>query len=584
MHVRFPAGPRGPGEEVLYRVADCYTRAMLPQTPRLPRAHALVPLALVVAVLVPAHLAGQFADARLPRQGKLWLTVAPTLLNWTEQFALDSSAGIADGEREPLAAHFDGPLARRMFPPPIALIQELNNDAAALGFEPLTEDDFSFGGLDFSAMRAQVRRLGLGVELGVLDWVSVGARAPFTLTDMTVGFAFDSTATVTGNVAAFEAGAPFVVDAQSALGDLGALINGGTLTGSTLEEAIALRNAAESFLGALARRAAEGALIPTATSAAGTQMAERFEGFAAAFEALGLMLPELALPEFATEDDYDMLFLSEGFSDRLPRDSRNELGLGEVEVFVRVNLFDRITRRTPLPGRSENPDAQPDRAGDPERGIRLRTSVGGLARLRIRNRNLTIFGDPSNSADIPVGDGQNDIELALYQDIAFGRSFMIRASARYGIQRPDEAVVRFTPPDRPYVGADLVTLMRRDLGDYLAVLVRPSLRFNSALSVGLEYDYFRLPAPTYEFTGMVEGLDPNMLAAEGAQTRHRLGVGFLFDVSEAAGVEELEAGARPVRGAYQFGISLRRAISGSGGRTPASFRYAAELRFPISVF
>ena len=541
-------------------------------------------VALISAAVTPVHLAGQFGDARLPRQGKLWLTVQPTLLNWTEQFAFDSSAGIADGEREPLAAHFDGPLARRMFPPPVALIQELNADAEALGFEPVTEDDFSFGGLDFSAMRAQIRRVGLGVEVGVLDWVSVGARAPFTLTDMTVGFAFDSTATVTGNGADFESGAPFVVDARSALDDLGSLIRGGSLTGTALEEAIALRNATRDFVNTLGQRANAGALIPTASSAAGAQMAQRFADFAAAFDALGLMLPELSLPEFATEDDFDALFLSQGFADRLPTDSRNELDLGEVEVFLRVNLIDGITRRTPIPGPAADAVAGSGPGADPERGIRFRTSVGALARLPIRSRNLTIFGDPTNSADIPIGDGQTDIELALYQDIALGSLFMIRASARYGIQRPDEAAFRFTPPDRPYGQEDLVALMRRDLGDYVAVLVRPSLRFNAALSVGIEYDYFRLPAPTYRFVGMVEGLDPNTVAAEGAQTRHRLGVGLLIDLSEAGGVEQLQAGAKPVRGAWQFGISLRRAISGSGGRTPASFRYGAELRFPISLF
>lgn len=552
----------------------------------LPRIQRALPalLILIATAMAPVHLAGQFTDARLPRQGKLWLTVAPTLLNWSEQFALDSSAGIADGEREPLAAHFDGPLARRMFPPPFALIQELNDDAEALGFDPVTEDDFSFGGLDFSAMRAQVRRLGLGVEVGVLDWVSVGARAPFTLTDMTVGFAFDSTATVTGNGAAFEFGAPFIADAQSALDDLDSLIDGGSLTGTVLDEAIALWGATRNFVDALGQRADGGALIPTASSAAGTQMAQRFADFAAAFEALGLTLPELSLPEFATEDDYNVLFLGQGFADRLPANHRNELDLGEVEVFVRLNLIDGITRRRPIAGQAGDADAGSDPVADPERGIRLRTSVGALARLPIRNRNLTIFGDPSNSADLPIGDGQTDIELALYQDIAFGSLFMIRASARYGIQQPDEAVIRFTPPDRPYGPEDLVALMRRDLGDYLAVLVRPSLRFNSALSVGIEYDYFRLPAPTYQFVAPVEGLDPNTVAAEGAQTRHRLGVGLLIDLSEAGGVEELYEGAKPVRGAWQFGISLRRAVAGSGGRTPASFRYGAELRFPITIF
>ena len=371
---------------------------------------------------------------------------------------------------------------------------------------------------------------------------------------------------MTGNVAAFESGAPFAMDARSALDDLGSLIAGGSLTGTALEDAIALRNATRDFVNTLGRRAAAGALIPTASSAAGTQMAQRFADYVAAFDALGLMLPELSLPEFATEDDFNTHFLSQGFADRLPRDSRNELDLGEVEVFLRVNLIDGITRRRPIPGPVGDAGAGSESGADSERGIRLRTSVGGLARLPIRNRNLTIFGDPTNSADIPIGDGQTDIELALYQDIAFGSRFMIRASARYGMQRPDEAAFRFTPPDRPYGQEDLVALMRRDLGDYVAVLVRPSLRFNAALSVGIEYDYFRLPAPTYQFVGMVEGLDPNTVAAEGAQTRHRLGVGFLIDLSEAGSVEEFAGGGKA--GAGRMAVRHLAAPSDLGLRGP----------------
>ena len=191
---------------------------MLPKIPRL-RAPSLAVLALA-AFAIPCE--AQFRDARLPRQGRFWMQVAPELLNWTEQFALNSSVdSIADGDREPIANHFGGPLTARMFPAPEALAEALNADADALGFDPVTLDDVSFGDLDFSVMRAQVRRLALGGEIGVLDWISVGFRAPFTLADMTTRFAFDSTtATVTGLAPDLRPGRTFSSDTRDALGAL----------------------------------------------------------------------------------------------------------------------------------------------------------------------------------------------------------------------------------------------------------------------------------------------------------------------------------------------------------------------------
>ncbi|WP_420634821.1 hypothetical protein [Candidatus Palauibacter sp.] len=559
----------------------CYTRMMLPEIQR----SRVLPLAILALTALSAPCEAQFRDARLPESGQLWFEMVPTLLNWTEQFALNSSVdSIADGDREPLAAHFDGPLALRIFPPPVALLDGLNADAGALGFDPVAPDDFSFGDLEFSTMRAQIRQLALGAEVGVLDWVSVGFRAPFTLADMTTTFAFDSTAaTVTGNVSGFAPADPFIVDSRAALGSLGAMITSGTLSGPTLTEAIALRDNTRAFLNALERRAGAGALIPTAPSAAGSQMLSRFAGFAAAFEALGLALPELALPEFASDADFEELFLAAGLGDRLPKNSRNGLALGELEVFVRVNLIDQITRRRPIPGSAgaEEPPSSPD----PERGIRFRTTVGGLLRVPIRSQNAPPFRDLTNSADVPIGDGQTDIEIALYQDIAFGSRLMIQVAGHYGIQRSDAFVAHIALPDRPYTTGSLQTLLFRDLGDYISLLVRPSLRLNPAMSLGLEYDYFQLGDPVYALTDSAfEEWDPGVVGAEGSQKRHRLGVGFTVDLSEAQSRDELRSATRPVRRPWRFGISLRRAIAGSGGRTPASFRFGADFRVPINIF
>ena len=95
--------------KVLHRAPDCYTRAMPSPTRRaLP-----ILVALVSTAMAPIHLAGQFSDARLPRQGKLWLTVGPTLLNWTEQFAF----GLKRGDRRRGARAAGRPLRRSARPP-----------------------------------------------------------------------------------------------------------------------------------------------------------------------------------------------------------------------------------------------------------------------------------------------------------------------------------------------------------------------------------------------------------------------------------------------------------------------------------
>ena len=554
----------------------------MPPKIRRSRAPSLALLSLA-ALAVPC--AGQFRDARLPERGRFWMQVAPELLNWTEQFALNSSLdSIADGDRERIADHFGGPLTARMYPAPQELVNALNEDAEALGFNPLALDEFSFGDLDVSVMRAQMRRLALGGELGILDWVSVGFRAPFTLADLETRFAFDSTAaTVAGAPLELAAGGSFSADARAALGDLANLIDGGTLSGPDLVSATALRDNTTAFLDALERRAGAAVPIPTAPSAAGAQMLGRYADLAAAFQLLGFTLPALVLPEFSGDNDYQAFFVGPGYGTRLPKNSRNGLALGEMEVFARVNLIDQITRREPIPA-PEDPDAPPEIPAT-EQGIRFRTTIGGLMRVPATSQNAPPFRDLSNSADVPIGDGQTDIEVALYQDIAVGRWFLLQAAGRYGIQQADAYVVDIVPPDRPYARESSQTLLFRDLGDYVQIVVRPSLRLNAAMSIGLEYDYFQLGDPLYLATDPeAEIEDPAIVAAEGSQTRHRFGVGFMVDLSEAQGREAMHAGARPLRRPWRFGISLRRAVSGSGGRTPASFRFGADFRIPIDIF
>jgi hypothetical protein len=63
-----------------------------------------------------------------------------------------------------------------------------------------------------------------------------------------------------------------------------------------------------------------------------------------------------------------------------------------------------------------------------------------------------------------------------------------------------------------------------------------------------------------------------------------VGIGITYDLSEARSRADVLVDRSPVRSPWQFTISLRRAVAGSGGQTPAPLRYAATFRIPIGIF
>ncbi len=541
--------------------------------PHIRRASFALLLALLAMPSASLPCKAQFRDALMPKAGEMWLEIQPALFNWSEQFAYNPVDGsVANGHREPLFSHYDGSLARRLFPPLNHLVDALNDDAETLGFDPLKNDDFSFGSLDFSVMRAQVRQVALGFEFGVLDRASVGFSAPFVLTDMTTAFTFDSTTATVTRLGRRDVSV-FLPDALIALNTLRVRIARGEIPGPQIADAIDLRDDTDAFLAALSRLVRNSALIPTAPSAAGRQMLARLAGLASAFEALDLELPELILRSNSGMADFDEIFADTTLADILPENTRLSLNVGEIEVFSRVKLIDQITRRAP---------------GLPENGypaIRYRAAAGVLGRIPVRSRNVTLFGDPANSADLPMADGQIDVEISLYQDVALGKSLKITAVGRYGIQLPDRAVLRVAPPDRPYASSLVQAFVDRDLGDYFKLLIRSAVKINPALSLGFEYDYFELGNPTYKLAGEYPDVeDVSVLAIQGSQSRHEIGFGFVIDLSEARLPGEENQDILPVRNPWRFVASLRRATAGSGGRTPAWLRFEAGFRAPVDVF
>jgi hypothetical protein len=607
---------------------------------------------MLAVLALPAGAAAQFRDARLPPKGELWFDLTGSLLNWDSQFALDSpDSELGDGAREPLFRDFDGPIADRLFPGATSLIDGLNADADALGFDPVAPEGFSMGNLEFGTINAQRRRLEFGFELGFLDRISLEARVPLASAEVEPWFAFDS-ASATMLPAANAIPTGFFTGFRTAVADLDGLIAAGTLSPGDMAIAVGLRDGATVFVDALERRVMELLLIPTGLSPAGMQMISHVDSLVAGFGLFDVTLPALPLPEVAAAADMTRLFTDPPLSGMVPGPSDRAWALGEIELGARFGILDQITHtltleapspaaeppvETPTEPPLETPTEPPAQdpaaeAGEPEQPgeepapepaqepvidtspasdvsfLRLRTTVGAKVRLPAGSPNALPYENPSDFIGIPIGDGQMDVEVALYQDIAFGKRLLFSVAAQYGLQLADELTLRIRPPDRPFTFEGTQALVQRDLGDYVQVRLAPRFQLSGGMWLGFEYGVWHKGVDRYEFGPTLPGIeDATSLEIESEQRRNRWGITFLFEPGQGARRPETpprresagdavaeggpetagrEAVQRPQRrtSGWRFAITLQRAASGSGGQTPASSLVAVTVRAPIRIF
>jgi hypothetical protein len=208
-------------------------------------------------------------------------------------------------------------------------------------------------------------------------------------------------------------------------------------------------------------------------------------------------------------------------------------------------------------------------------GIRFRTTVGARYRFALKDPDRDPYLVPDVFLQQPIGDGQPDIALEVYQDVAFGSRFWLVAGAEYGIQMQDELVRRVALPDQPYALASQEVTVSRDLGDYLQIVVSPRFALADALSLALEYTYWSKQDDQYEAVG--SNVDATPLTVETGQTRHLLGIGAYYRTTRlyAAGLSGL-----PIDLAFVW----ETAIGGSGGQTPAASVVTVSARVPFKLF
>jgi len=574
-------------------------------------------------VMGPAAAEGQVRDrdARIPRAGSLWIEVAPEFYNWNEQFAKNSPT-VNDGSREPLFADYDGSVASRLFPGLDPMLDVVNRDSDALGFTPLTRNELDLGDLDFGSIDVFVRRIPLAFQFGIGGFAAIEVVAPLVKTEVETGFVFDSTsASILRAETALADPAAFFSELDAAQAQLQGLIDGGTLSPEEAAIAGQLLSDTEAFQGALDSRISGQEYLFTAGSSAGQQMTGYYGGFETGFQAFGLTLPGFGLPASATRPDMNAYFDRDPVLGQPLGKVTNGWAFSGIEVGARFKLVDTFgwpERPEPEPEGSAGAPAAPPHAlppsADPEAdpelavqepqeeeeaagdaddsvpvetgaivdpepldrpGVRFRTTVGARYRFAASNPDEAPYVDPDLFLQQPIGNGQADVELELYQDIAFGHRFMVVAGATYGIQLQDELVRRVAPTDQLYGYASQKITVARDLGDFLQIVISPRFALAEAMSLAIEYTFWDKGGDAYRAT--TDGVDATPLGQETSQTRHSLGIGAYYRTTRlfAAG----RAGI-PIDLAFLW----QTAISGSGGQTPAAGVVTVSARMPIQLF
>ena len=504
-----------------------------------------VVIVTVAATALPADLEAQVREAIQPRPGELWFEVSPSLLDWTERFG--------ESGRVPLAADLDGPIAERIYPGVEPLLDDLNADAAALGFDPLAPSDFALGSLDVGVVSAQVRRIDARLEVGVLDRLSVEVGAPAVFTEVEPLFGFDPTAATLapGQLVVSNAGSFFggVESARSALEDR---IETGELTPEEEAEARALLQTSGAFLEAFQRRVAQNRLVPLGGSPAGMAIAARYASLGEGFAGFELTLPELELLDELAAADLEALLGAAPIGSAAPRTVENGWGVPHVDLGVRFGVLDRTT-------------------GDPG-PVRYRTTLGARVRFPL-GETLGRQGGTFLPLEIPIGRDGGAVEVTAQQALHLGETFRVDAAARYALRMASTRTGRVFAPGRPIALALTESVIERDPGNLFELKAVPQANLNPYLAIGLAYGFEGWGEDAVRIVDGSEAIeDAEALESGTAGTRHRLGLSVFLRTAE-------DLGAR-----WRLAFTVQSALAGTGTRTPASRLVSFSIRAPLQLF
>jgi hypothetical protein len=300
-------------------------------------------------------------------------------------------------------------------------------------------------------------------------------------------------------------------------------------------------------------------------------MSQRYSDLSSGYTGFGLQLPEFALPDSATSSDFQRILAGDPIGLDSLQTTIHGWAPGELEVGIRVLLFDSFEPIEPVDEDRFRATREPDLRGQ---GTRLRTSAGARLRIPLSEPDADPYLEPSSPLQQPIGSGQTDIEFGVWQDAQFGSWLWVVGSARYVLQMEDELVMRVVTENAPFGYSSQQRSVSRNIGDIFELRLSPRFRFNETMSIGLEYRWRKKARDSYSGEGLP---DPVPLGAGTGGTRHRLGIGAWYRTTP-----------RYLAGMANFPVEVsfvwQGSIAGGGGRTPASDIVTFSLRVPIQLF
>jgi hypothetical protein len=388
----------------------------------------------------------------------------------------------------------------------------------------------------------------LRLELGVTDWLTVGAMVPLIRTRTEMSFA---------------------LDADSLLADVGLVPNTGSFL-STFQAVLDNAEAsnpgdpavaqARAYLDALSAAYDHDSVFPAVGSSTGAQLQARLDELRGALEAGGITgIPEFVpLAEgYLDEEAFSSLLTSPAMGAYPLENLTNPFSLGDVEITAAVRVLHH--------------GFKPDSLGELP-FFRLQLGVGGLVRLGTGNQ-----GDPNRFFALDPADGQTDFEGSVFGLMELGSRIGGWAHLRYGIQQEGEILRRIADPTEILPPLSRLALLNRTPGNYVDFQFNPRFYFTPEMTFGVRYrfwskgeDQHSLPPSDPEILAPRSYPAPEYLNYETSETLQELGFNATYS--------SLAANARgeallPLLVRFTYMVPF----AGAGGQTPKGARFEAGV-------
>ena len=504
-------------------------------------------LAVLALFIAPLGLGAQEFSDPLLAAGQLRIEINSLFHFADERFGRRMEGGSIIEEDEPLGFDFsDTAIGSRLFP----ALEDLEADlttATGAAITPLVL------GQTQAVLTKDAVWLPIRLDVGVFDWLSVGATVPFSRRRAEFATSFQNDGAnvgVTPGTAGDFLGA--VSAANAALSTIATTLCTSNPSSPECSQATNLLADGEGFHDALSRGYRKG-VFPLTGSDTGAALEARLTILVNAYQAVGVPSFPSAIPlatDVLTEATYLDLVTVPAFG--VAGDSlktwRSPWEMGDVEVHAYARLWG-IGQETSLNG--------------PEPTLRLEIGAGALFRLGTGRTD-----SPRNFIDTGSGDGQNDIELSVFGTLSAGKRLAIVGDLRYGIQQSVKVLRRVTAPDRIFAPLSAQQVVRWNPGNYMQLRVSPRVFLTEEVALAFDLRYFSKKADRYRYVDAAAGPDAGLLELETKDRLLGIGGGLVFSrVRSGQG--------RPVEARF----FVQQAVSGSGGATPKTWHVEVGLRF-----